>query len=144
VKRFLVLGLAVAAVAAIPATSALAANPHQVPHNEITCQQVGPASAPAVNCSGSIAGLGSADAVVIQIDAALACSTRKGNNEPGGHLQATTEPIPPKGGRVNFNETTDSAECPNGLNPVVGDTATITVRDADTGAVLFTTTVPIE
>jgi hypothetical protein len=137
-KRFLVLGVVVAAVAAVPAT--WAANPHEVPHNEITCQQFGLA----VNCFGSIAGLGSADSVVIQIDADVACSTRPGNNQPKGHLQAKTEPIEPKGGRVNFDETTDSASCPNGLNPVVGDEATITVFDAATHEVLFTTTVTID
>jgi hypothetical protein len=144
VKRFLLLGVVVAAVAAVPATSAWAANPHEVNNNPITCEQVGPPSAPAVSCSGSIAGLGTADAVTIEIDAALACETRKGNNQPGGHLQATSEPITPKSGRVNFDDvTTDSASCPNGLRPVVGDFATIRVLDFPSGEVLFTTTVPI-
>jgi hypothetical protein len=140
VKRFLVLGVVVAAVAAVAVTSAWARNPHEVNNNPIECRQVGTA----VNCSGSIAGLGTADAVVIQIDASLACETRKGNNQPGGHLQATSEPIEPKSGRVNFNETTGSASCPNGLRPVVGDTATIRVLDAATGEELFSTTVPID
>lgn len=124
---------------AFPATSAWAANPHQVNNNPITCEQVGLA----VNCSGSIAGLGSADRVTITVDAALACETRSGSNQPGGHLQATSEPIRVKSGRVNFDETTDSASCPPGLNPVVGDTATITVREFPSGAILFQTTVPI-
>jgi hypothetical protein len=140
VKRFLVLGVVVAAVAAIPAASAWAANPHEVNNNPITCRQVGLA----VNCSGSIAGLGTADAVTITVDASLACETKSGSNQPGGHLQATSEPIEPKSGRVNFNVTTGSASCPPGLRPVVGDTATITVRDFPSGEVLFQTTVPIE
>jgi hypothetical protein len=139
-KRLLLLGIVVAAVAAVPATSALAGNPHQVNNNPITCEQVGLA----VSCSGSIAGLGTADAVTIEIDAALACETRKGNNQPGGHLQATSQPIEPKSGRVNFEDvTTESASCPNGLRPVVGDFATVRVLDFPSGEVLFTTTVPI-
>jgi len=141
-KRFLALGVVIAAVAAFPATTAWAANPHTLPNTEITCMEV---AGPAVSCSGSIAGLGSADSVVIQIDADLACGTRPGNNQPRGHLQATTEPIDVRSGRVNFeNVTTDAAECPPGLNPVVGDTATVSVFDADTGALLFSTEVEIQ
>ena len=139
-KRYLALGVVAAAVAAFPATSAWAANPHQVNNNPITCNEV---AGHAVNCFGSISGLGSADRVTITIDASLACETKSGSNQPGGHLQATSEPIDVKSGRVNFDETTDAASCPPGLRPVVGDTATITVRDADTGETLFTTTVPI-
>jgi hypothetical protein len=139
-KRYVALGVVVAAVAAIPATSAWAGNPHQVNNNPITCTEVG---GPAVECSGSISGLGSADRVVITVDASLACGTKSGSNQPGGHLQGTSQPIPVKSGRVNFDVTTGSASCPPGLVPVVGDTATITVRDADTGGTLFATTVPI-
>jgi len=138
-KRYLALGVLVAAVAVFPATAS-ARNPHEVPNNEITCTLV---AGPAVSCSGSIAGLGTGD-VIIQIDANLACETRPRSNQPGGHLQGTSEPITPRGGRVNFeNVTTDVASCPAGLNPVVGDTATINVFDAETGALLFTTTVAI-
>jgi hypothetical protein len=139
VKRLLVLGVVVAAVAAFPAATAWAANPHEVNNNPIVCNQRGTA----VECSGSIAGLGTADAVIITVDANLACETKSGSNQPGGHLQGTSEPITPKSGRVNFDVTTASASCPPGLRPVVGDNATITVRDADTGEVLFTETVPI-
>jgi hypothetical protein len=139
VKRFLSLGVVVAALAAIPVTSAWAANPHEVKNNPIVCTQVGTA----VECSGSIAGLGSADRVTITVRASLACETKSGANQPGGHLQGTTEPIAVRSGRVNFDVTTASASCPPGLVPVVGDTATIIVRDAATGEVLFRTTVPI-
>jgi hypothetical protein len=138
VKRFLVLGVVVAAIAAVPAT-AWGARPHEVNNNPIVCEQVGTA----VECSGSIAGLGSADAVRITVDASLACETKSGSNQPGGHLQGTSQPIPVRSGRVNFDVRTASASCPPGLRPVVGDTATITVRDASTGEVLFRTTVPI-
>src|SRR5215203_2832549 len=94
-----VLSLIVAALAAVPA---LAANPHQVPNNPIVCEEVQVQGGdPAVRCSGSIAGLGGADRVTISIDARLACETRSGSNQPGGHLQATTKPLDVKSGRVN-------------------------------------------
>src|SRR5215207_7976150 len=135
-KRYLALGVVVAAVAAFPATS-WAKNPHEVPNNPIVCTLL---EGPAVSCSGSIAGLGTGD-VIIEVDVALACETRPGSNQPGGHLQATSEPITPRGGRVNFeNVATDAAECPPGLNPVVGDFATVNVYDFETGELLFTTT----
>jgi hypothetical protein len=144
VKRFLVLGVAVAAIAAVPATSAFAANPHQLPNRDITCTEVQLASGPAVSCSGTIAGLGSADAVDIVIDASLACGTKPGNNQPRGHLQGTIEDVPVRSGRVDFeNVTTDAASCPPGLVPTVGDFATISVFDSDTGEELFSTTVRI-
>ena len=133
-----VLSLIVAALAAVPA---LAANPHEVGNNPIVCEEV--QGGTAVQCSGSIAGLGSADRVTISIDARLACETRSGSNQPGGHLQATTDPLRVKSGRVNFTVTTEAADCPRGLNPVVGETATITVRDASTGEVLVRFTRPI-
>ena len=136
-----VLSLIVAALAAVPA---LAANPHEVGNNPIVCTEVNTAQGPAVRCSGSIAGLGGADRVTISIDAKLACETRKGNNQPGGHLQATSKPLTVKSGRVNFEETTDAASCPRGLNPVVGQTATITVKEFPSGDVLATFTRPIQ
>ena len=136
-----VLSLIVAALAAVPA---LAANPHEVANNPIVCTEVQVQGDPAVRCSGSIAGLGGADRVTISIDARLACETRSGSNQPGGHLQADTQPLTVRGGRVNFSETTDAADCPRGLNPVVGKNATITVREFPSGDVLATFTVPIE
>ncbi|HKH14497.1 MAG TPA: hypothetical protein VKA47_07565 [Solirubrobacterales bacterium] len=124
------------------ATTAWAINPHQVPSNPIVCTEVQTAEGPAVECSGAIAGLGTG-AVVIQVDVALACEVRPGVNQPGGHLQATTEPITPEHGRVDFDVTTSAAHCPPGLNPVVGEFATVSVFSASTGELLFTTTVRI-
>jgi len=128
---------------AVSATSAWAIKPHEVPSNPIVCTEVQTAEGPAVECSGAIAGLGTG-AVIIEVDVALACETRPGTNQPGGHLQATTEPIAPKHGRVNFDVTTNAAECPPGLNPVVGDVAVVSVFRAATGELLFQTEVPIE
>jgi hypothetical protein len=135
-----VLSLIVAALAAVPA---LAANPHEVANNPIVCEEVQVQGDPAVHCSGSIAGLGSADRVTITLRVGLACETRSGSNQPGGHLQTTTPPLRVKSGRVNFDVTTPAASCPRGLNPVVGETATLTVRDASTGEVLLRVTRPI-
>ena len=136
-----VLSLIVAALAAVPA---LAVSPHEVPNNPIVCNEVQTARGPAVQCGGSIAGLGGAERVTITIDAALACETRSGSNQPGGHLQSTSEPLAVSGGKTTFNQRTNAASCPRGLNPVVGDTATITVREFPSGTVLATFTEPIQ
>jgi hypothetical protein len=136
-----VLSLIAAALAAVPA---LAVNPHEVPNNPIVCNEVQTAAGPAVQCSGAIAGLGGAERVTISIDAALACETRSGSNQPGGHLQATSEPLDVRGGKVTFDETTQAASCPPGLNPGVGETATITVREFPSGTVLATFTETIQ
>jgi hypothetical protein len=137
-RKLGIIGVLSMLLVAFAASAALAVNPHEVPSNPIVCTEVDNA----VQCAGGIAGLGTG-AVTIQVDAALACETRSGSNQPGGHLQATTEPIAPEHGRVDFDVTTAAARCPRGLNPVVGETATVTVFSAATGAQLFQTTVPI-
>jgi hypothetical protein len=124
------------------ASTAAAINPHEVSSNPIVCTEVATSAGPAVECSGAIAGLGTG-AVIIQVDVGLACETRSGANQPGGHLQATTEPITPQHGRVDFDVTTAAAKCPPGLVPVVGETATVSVFSASTGELLFRTQVPI-
>jgi hypothetical protein len=126
----------------VSASAAWAINPHEVAANPIVCTVVETEAGPAVECAGAIAGLGTG-AVIIQVDAALACQTRSGANEPGGHLQATTEPITPEHGRVDFDVTTAAAECPPGLVPVVGDVAVVSVFRAATGELLFTEEVAI-
>ena len=124
------------------ASAASAINPHEVAANPIVCTVVETEAGPAVECTGAIAGLGTG-AVIIEVDVALACETRSGANQPGGHLQATTEPITPEHGRVDFDVTTAAAECPPGLVPVVGDVAIVSVFSAATGELLFRTEVPI-
>jgi hypothetical protein len=130
-----VLSLIVAALAAVPA---LAANPHEVANDPIICT-LNPDQT--VTCAGSVAGLGNRP-VTAQVDVDFACATRGNENQPGGHLQAKTEPITPRNGRITFSLTTGPADCPPGLNPVVGETATVTILSAG-GVTLFTTTVPI-
>jgi hypothetical protein len=130
-----VLSLIVAAISAVPA---LAANPHEVTNDPIVCTLNADQT---VTCAGSVAGLGN-QAVIAQVDADFACETRSGSNQPGGHLQAQSEPIQTRSGRITFSETTGPADCPPGLNPVVGETATVTIFDL-AGNVLFTKTEPI-
>src|SRR5215217_5710322 len=137
-RKLGIIGVLSMLLLAFSASAALAVNPHEVPSNPIVCTEVDNA----VECSGAIAGLGTG-AVIIQVDVALACETRSGANQPGGHLQATTEPITPEHGRVDFDVTTAEAECPPGLVPVVGDTATVSVFSAATGQLLFREQVPI-
>ena len=130
-----VLALMALALAAVPA---LAARPHEVVNDPIVCTLNADQT---VTCAGSVAGLGN-QAVIAQVDVDFACATRGNANEPGGHLQAQSDPIQTRQGRITFSQTTGPAECPRGLNPVVGETATVTILDLE-GNVLFTKTEPI-
>src|SRR5215207_8735611 len=141
-RKLGIIGVLSMLLLAFSASAAFAVNPHEVPSEPIVCTVVETEAGPAVECTGAIAGLGTG-AVIIEVDVALACETRSGANQPGGHLQATTEPITPEHGRVDFDVTTAAAECPPGLVPVVGEEATINVFSAATGELLFTMTVPI-
>jgi hypothetical protein len=126
---------------AFTASAALAISAHEVPSNPVQCV-LNPDQT--VTCTGSVAGLGNAEFVDITLDVDFACEVRPGVNRPGGHLQDVERDVPVKAGRVNIDETTGPAECPRGLNPVVGPTATVTVTDAETGEELFTKTVTIQ
>ena len=132
---FAVLSLMVLAIAAVPA---LAARPHEVTNNPITCTLNANQT---VTCSGSVAGLGNQPVRAV-VDVDFACATRGNETQPGGHLQAKSGLITPTNGRINFNLTTGPATCPPGLNPVVGDTATVSIFSAG-GTLLFTKTVDI-
>jgi hypothetical protein len=99
-------------------TRAFAQNPHFV--GEPSCV-LNPAGDTVV-CAGKIAGVGTEPtAVGIEIDGG--CANKPGH-EPGGHVQSVSEPIDPRGGRINFREDA-SVDCPPGLTPVFGDAATI-------------------
>jgi hypothetical protein len=124
------------ALAAVPA---LAARPHEVPNDPITCTLNANQT---VTCSGSVAGLGNQPVRAV-VDVAFACETRSGSNQPGGHVQGKTGLIQPTNGRITFSDlTTGPATCPRGLNPVVGDTATVSIFSAG-GTLLFSKTVDI-
>jgi len=137
-KRLLLGALGASLMVVLAPSTAQAANPHEVRNNPIVCTLN---SNQTVTCSGSVAGLGS-EPVIAEVDVPFGCATRGNENQPGGHLQGASGPIQPRSGRINFSVTTGPASCPPGLNPVVGDTATVTIFDLE-GNVLFTTTVPI-
>jgi len=118
-------------------STAFAANPHEVPNNPIVCTSNGTT----VTCSGSVAGLGN-EAVIAVVDVDFACQTRPASNNPPGHIQGKSGPIQPRNGRINFSVTTGPATCPPGLNPVIGEFATVSIFDLQ-GNLLFQTTVRI-
>src|SRR5215207_2707810 len=97
-RKLGIIGVLSMLLVAFSASAALAVNPHEVSSNPIVCTEVATTEGPAVECAGAIAGLGTG-AVIIEVDVALACETRSGSNQPGGHLKATTEPITPEHGR---------------------------------------------
>jgi hypothetical protein len=133
-----VLSLIVAAVAAVPA---IAASPHEKPRDPIECTLSG-ANLTRVTCGGTVAGLGNVSQIIATVEADFACETRSGSNQPGGHVQGDTDPINVRNGSVTFSVDSGPARCPRGLNPVVGDTALVTIEDLQ-GNVLFQKEVPI-
>jgi hypothetical protein len=136
-KKLLLVVLSALTFMAAPGV-AHAASPHEVVSNPIVCTLNADQT---VTCSGSVAGLGN-QAVTVTLEVDFACATRGNENRPGGHLQEVSDPIQPRNGRINFSETTGPAVCPPGLNPVVGDTATVTIRNL-AGRVLFSKEVTI-
>ena len=130
-----VLSLMALALAAVPA---LAANPHEVTNDPIECVLNNNGT---VTCSGSVAGLGNR-AVIARVEVDFACATRGNAKQPGGHLQSQSGPIQTRNGRITFSVTTGPAECPPGLNPVVGRNATVSILTLG-GRVLYETTVSI-
>ena len=129
-----VVALIAVAIAAVPA---LAANPHQNPQTApLTCtlNQQGDV----VTCGGELAGLGNVDFIDVALDLDAGCATRGNENEPPGHFQVVAEDIPvDQSGRATFSVEA-APDCPGGLNEVFGETATITVFEAGTTNVLFT------
>jgi len=110
--------LVVLAVVSMSAAVATAQNPHFV--GEPTC--VLNEGGDTVTCSGKIAGVGTTPTEV-GIDVEGGCVNKPGH-EPPGHVQATTGPIQPRGGRITFTVSI-SLDCPPGLTPVFGEEATI-------------------
>ena len=134
-NRVLTIFAVFAAALALSAGTASAASAHEVTQDPIKCVLN---SNNTVTCSGSVAGLGN-QAVIARVDVKFACATRGNASEPGGHLQAQTQPIQTRNGRITFSVTSGPAKCPPGLVPVVGKTATVTLLNR-AGAVLFQTT----
>ena len=89
-----------------------------------------------ITCTGgSAAGLGN-QPVAVSASCPAGCSTKPGSNDPSGHAQFQSEPIQPRGGRINFPTFTLSADCPPGLVSFVGTTITYTITTAGGGLVL--------
>ena len=124
------LSLMALALAAVPV---MAASPHEVPKDPIECVLNNDGT---VTCDGTVAGLGNVSRVTTNIDVPFGCATRGNMNQPRGHIQGTSGPLRVRNGRVTFSVTAGPAVCPNGLNPAVGDFATVTISDLD-GNVLF-------
>jgi hypothetical protein len=90
---------------------------------------------------GSAAGLGN-QPVTVSADVPAGCEVRPGTNEPRGHAQEESEPIQPRGGRINFPTFNLTADCPSGLNPTFGDEVTYTILNGD-GVLVLTFTVEV-
>src|SRR5919112_3203327 len=132
-----VLSLMALAIAAVPA---IAARPHPPASAQPIECHLNPDNT--VTCTGDLAGLGNVENIDVFVDADFACATRGNAKQPPGHLQGEQRDIPVRSGRASFSVTTGPASCPAGLNPVVGQNATITVTNSATGEVLFTQQVP--
>jgi|SRR5215210_5015447 len=133
-----VLSLVALAIAVVPALAANKPGAHEQKKDTITCTTNGFT----VKCTGTVSGLGgNIDSASTVVEADFACATRPGNNKPSGHLQGDSGPLQVSNGSLTFDVTTVPASCPNGLNPTIGDTATVSIF-SDT-RLLYQTTVPI-
>src|SRR5215203_4609791 len=131
-KKLLALGIATLGVVAF--TSPAIA---QKPGAHLLSEPVCTITDGSITCvGGSAAGLGN-QPVVVTADVPAGCETKPGSNEPPGHAQATSEPIQPRGGRIDFPTFTLTADCPPGLIPVIGTTVTYTILT--TGGILVFT-----
>jgi hypothetical protein len=139
IRRFLTVTVATVLALLVTGTAAQAANPHESQNNPIRCVLNADNS---VTCAGTVVGLGN-QVVTARVEADFACATRRSGHQPGGHLQSDSEPIATRNGQITFSETAGPARCPRGLNPVVGDTATVTLFSSS-GEALFTKRVPIQ
>jgi hypothetical protein len=129
-----VLSFIVAAVAAVPV---LAANAHFV--KEPVCT----VSGTRITCTqAKVAGLGN-EPVRVFYTAGFACETRKGNNQPGGHIQSQALNLTPRGGQITIpQQTLGPARCPGGLREVVTGPVTLTILN-DAGGTVFSETIPL-
>jgi len=76
----------------------------------------------AVNCSGSLSGLGSQTASVT-VTTGFECMNRGGNNPPGQVSGESGAIVPDKNGNASFNVTTNRASCPDLMTPIFTGTA---------------------
>lgn len=122
-----------AMLSAFLASAALAARVHFVGTPVCT------ASGSTVECTGKLAGLGTAPTQV-QVSVPFECENR-GGHFPPGQASGQSAPISPRGGQITFDVSTDPASCPPPQTPTFGSSATITVVQGT--EVVFTGNIPI-
>jgi hypothetical protein len=93
-------------------------------------------SSTSISCTaGSVAGLGN-EPVTFVATVPGGCATSGNESQPPGHLQSSPQTIQPRGGRINLPAVSFSVNCPPGLNPVLGDEVTYTIRN-QAGDIVF-------
>ena len=71
----------------------------------------------AVNCTGTLTGLGS-QSVNVAVKSGFQCMNRGGNNPPGQVSgESGFQPVP-RSGNFDFNVTTNQASCPDQMTPI--------------------------
>jgi hypothetical protein len=141
-KKVLTLATIALLIAFVDSRVAFAVNAHFT--EEPVCTVVRTNRGPAIQCvGGQIAGLGG-EAESALLEAELACETKSGANQPGGHLQSDEVEIPQSEGVIKVPPLlTEPARCPRGLIPVVGDTVDLVILNA-AGEEIFRETLPVE
>ena len=71
----------------------------------------------AVNCTGSLSGLGS-QTTFVTVSSGFQCMNRGGNNPPGQVSGESGAIQPDKSGNASFNVTTNAASCPDQMTPI--------------------------
>jgi len=115
--------------------AALASNIHFV--GTPTCTLVNGGTR--VECTGKIAGLGTAPTTV-QISATAQC-VNGGDNTPPGQAKGSTGPIAPRGGQITFDVTTNPVSCPDHMRVSFG--GSVTLKVFQNGVLVFQATIPI-
>jgi hypothetical protein len=134
-RRLIIPTLAIGMFLAVVASPVQAGKVHFV--GTPTCTLVNGGSQ--VQCSGKIAGLGSAPTTV-QIVVQGGCVNRPGQTPPG-QVRGSTGPIQPRGGQITYTVTTDPVSCPDQMTVAFGGTAILQVFQG--GTKVFEAAIPI-
>ncbi|HEX9548205.1 MAG TPA: hypothetical protein VF942_12770 [Acidimicrobiales bacterium] len=136
-KRLMVMATLLAAVALPSAAFGLLGDELKITDQGTTAQIVPAAGGgSAVEVVGKYSGLGN-NVVTAHISAPFSC-TNNGGNKPPGQLSANTGPIAPSNGNITFDVTTNAANCPDHMDPLIGPTVTVTLTLADGSFRVFT------
>jgi hypothetical protein len=118
-----------------PSAAPRRANAHFVGSN--SCTQDGTS----LLCSFKVAGLGNAESVDIEVQAAYSCSKMNGGSnfvEPGGLASASQADVPVRSGQVTLTDFLVSAgkkKCPRSFEADFGDFATVFVNGTSVGTI---------